>query len=86
MKKRTFSAVILLIILVGSVFLGYQAFGIVMLIASLIGYHELFQIKYEEKKQNIAMVQLLGYFSLILLVLNDIFFSLDNNILVILQI
>ena len=86
MKKRTFSAVILLIILVGSVFFGYQAFGIVMLIASLIGYHELFQIKYEEKRQNIAMVQLLGYFSLILLVLNDIFFSLDNNILVVLPI
>ena len=51
MKKRTFSAVILLIILVGSVFFGYQAFGIVMLIASLIGYHELFQIKYEDKRQ-----------------------------------
>lgn len=86
MKKRTFSAVILLIILVGSIFLGYQAFGLVMLVASLIGYHELFQIKYEKKKQNIAMIQLMGYFSLILLVLNDIFFSLDNNILVVLPI
>ena len=86
MKKRTFSAVILLIILVGSVFFGYQAFGIVMLIASLIGYHELFQIKYEERRQNIAMIQLLGYFSLVLLVLNDIFFSLDSNLLVVLPI
>lgn len=86
MKKRTFSAVILLIILVGSIFLGYKAFGLVMLVAAILGYHELFQIKYGDRKQNIAMVQLLGYFSLILLVLNDIFFSLDNNILVILPI
>ena len=86
MKKRTFSAVILLIILVGSIFLGYKAFGLVMLVAAILGYHELFQIKYGDRKQNIAMVQLLGYFSLILLVLNDIFFSIDNNILVILPI
>ena len=86
MKKRTFSAVILLGILIGSVFLGYKVFGLVMLIASMLGYHELFQIKYEERRQNIAMIQLLGYFSLVLLVLNDIFFSLDSNLLVVLPI
>lgn len=86
MRKRTFSAIILLIILVGSVFIGYKAFSIVMLLAAILGYHELFQIKYKEKKQNIAMIQLLGYFSLILLVLNNIFFSIDINILGILPI
>ena len=86
MKKRTFSAVILLGILIGSVFLGYKVFGLVMLIASMLGYHELFQIKYGERRQNIAMIQLLGYFSLVLLVLNNIFFSLDSNLLVVLPI
>ena len=86
MKKRTFSAVILLGILISSVFLGYKVFGLVMLIASMLGYHELFQIKYGERRQNIAMIQLLGYFSLVLLVLNNIFFSLDSNLLVVLPI
>ena len=86
MKKRTFSAVILLGILIGSIFLGYKVFGLVILIASMLGYHELFQIKYGERRQNIAMIQLLGYFSLVLLVLNNIFFSLDSNLLVVLPI
>ena len=86
MKKRTLSAVVLLIILVGAVFFGYKVFSLVMLLASIFGYYELFQIKYEKRKQNIAMIQLLGYFSLIFLVLNDIFFTIDNNILVILPI
>lgn len=86
MKKRTISAIILLILLIGSALLGYKIFSLIMLLASILGYRELFQIKYEEKKQNIAMIQLLGYFSLTLLVLNNIFFTIDNNILVILPI
>lgn len=84
MKKRTFSAVILMMILVGSIFLGYKVFGLVMLICAMLGYRELFHIKYEDSKKKIDVVRLLGYFSLVLLVLNDIFFSLDSQILVIL--
>lgn len=83
MKKRTFSAIILMFILIGSIFLGYKVFSIVMLICAMLGYRELFHIKYDVKKK-IDVVRLIGYFSLILLVLNSIFFSLDNQILVIL--
>ncbi len=86
MKMRTLSAAVLLIILVGSIFMGYKTFGIVMLVAAMLGYRELFQIKYGDRKKSIAMVQLLGYFSLVLLVLNDIFFSMENNFLVILPV
>ena len=83
MKKRTFGAVILLVILVGSIFLGYKVFSLVMLGCAMLGYRELFMIKYEEKKGKIDVVRLIGYFSLILLVLNDIFFSLENQLLTI---
>lgn len=84
MKKRTFSAIILMMILIGSIFLGYKTFGIVMLLCSILGYRELFLIKYEKSKNKLDIVRLMGYFSLILLVLNNIFFELDNQILIIL--
>lgn len=81
MKQRTFSAVVLMFILIGSIFLGYKTFGIVMLICAILGCRELFHIKFEESKKSIEVVQLLGYFSLILLVFNDIFFHIENDFL-----
>ena len=48
MKKRTISAIILLIILIGSILISYKAFGIVMLISSILGFRELVNIKYGE--------------------------------------
>ncbi|MCI6265508.1 MAG: phosphatidate cytidylyltransferase [Erysipelotrichaceae bacterium] len=83
MKKRTFSAVILMAILVGSILIGYQTFGLVMLICSIMGYHELMNIKYEEKGKSIDVIRLIGVISLILLVLNDTFFQLDDDLLLI---
>ncbi len=81
MKKRTISAIILLGILLFSIFLGYQVFGVVMLVATILGYRELVNIRYHDEKKNIELVKLLGVCSLFFIVLNDIFFQIDNQLL-----
>ena len=84
MKKRSISAAILVTILVASILIGYKAFGIVMLIFSCLGFRELIGIKYGDKSKNIEIVKLIGYISLFLIVLNDIYLKLDNKFLMIL--
>jgi len=81
MKKRSFSAVILLVVLIGSILIGYKAFGIVMAIAAMIGFRELVNIKYGEKSKKIEIIKLLGYMGLFWIVLDDIFFSVDDKFL-----
>lgn len=78
MKKRTFSAIILLIILVGSLFLGYEVFGGVMLVCSLLGYKELLDIRYGKRVKSLEFVRLIGYFSLILIVLDEVLFHVND--------
>ena len=81
MKKRSISAIILVTLLVSSILIGYKAFGIVMLIFAIVGFRELVCIKYGEKNKDIEIVKLIGYISLFLIVLNNIFFKLDNKFL-----
>ena len=81
MKKRSFSALILVVVLVGSILVSYKAFGIVMAISSIIGFRELINIKYGEKSKEIEIIKLLGYMGLFLIVLNDIFFNIDDKFL-----
>jgi len=83
MKKRVFSAVVLMAVLIGSVLIGYQAFAVVMLVGALLGYRELLNIKYGEKEKHIEVVRLIGYLSLFLIVLNDIFFQISDQLLLI---
>ena len=45
MKARSLGSVILLVVLIGSIFLGYRVFGMVMLLCAILGYRELFYIK-----------------------------------------
>ena len=45
MKMRTIGASILLVVLIGSLLIGYKAFAIVMLVCSILGYRELINIK-----------------------------------------
>lgn len=82
MKKRILGAAILLVILVGSILLGYQAFGMVMLLCAVLGYRELIDVKYGNKKSDIDIVRLIGAVSLVFLVLNDIFFYIKDELLV----
>lgn len=83
MKVRTFSAVILMGVLVFSLVLGYKAFAIIMLMCSILGYRELVQIKYGEKSKQIEIIRFLGMFSLFLIVLNDAFFMIKDEVLII---
>ena len=81
MKKRSMSAVILVTILVGSIFISYKVFGLVMLVAAILGFRELVSVKYGEKSNDIEIIKLLGYMSLFLIVLNDIYFKIDDKFL-----
>ena len=86
MKTRSFSSIILMIILIGSIMLGSHFFGIVMLVCSMLGYRELFHIKYRDNSKYISIVSLVGYLNLILICLNDVFFSVDNNIVMLIPV
>lgn len=81
MKKRTLSAALLLAILIGSICLGYKEFGLVILVCALVGYRELINVRYDEKRNATAVVRLIGYMSLVLIVLNNIFWEIENNFL-----
>lgn len=81
MKKRTLGAVILMAILVGSILIGYEAFGLVMLICSILGYREMMNIKYENREKRIDVIKFIGVISLILLVLNETFFHIHDDLL-----
>lgn len=81
MKMRTIGAAILMIVLVGSLMIGSEAFGLVMLVCAVVGYGELINIKYDSKDKNLDMIRLIGGISLILLVLNETFFNVDSDLL-----
>lgn len=81
MKMRIVGAIILLAILIGSIMIGYEAFGLVMAVGAILGYVELINIKYDKNDRNMNMMVLIGTVCLMLLVLNDTFFKLDNNLL-----
>ena len=52
MKERTISAIILLLIMIGSIVISSKLFGILMLIFSIMGYREFFDIRYDKKISN----------------------------------
>ena len=81
MKKRLIGASILMVVLISSIIIGYEAFSLVMLIASVIGYNELFNIKYDKKEKNLDLIRLIGGLGLVLIVLNNIFFKVNSEVL-----
>ena len=44
MKQRTISAIVLLIVMIGSILISSKLFGILMLVFSVIGFKEFFDI------------------------------------------
>lgn len=81
MKLRTIGATILLVILIGSIMIGYEAFGLVMLACSILGYNELIDIKYKDNERHVDMIRFVGAVCLILLVLNETFFNISSELL-----
>ena len=86
MKKRTISAIILLIILIGALLISTKVFSLVMLAAALLGFREIINIKYGESEENIEFIKLIGYVSIILIILNKVFFNINETALIVLPI
>jgi len=84
MKQRTISAIILLAILISCLVINSYLFGLVILLISILGFNEFFDIKYKDKKKELMIVRAFGIFSLILVCLNNTFYKIDMNITILL--
>ena len=86
MKQRTISAIVMLILLVASLILNNVLFEIAMLIIALLGFNEFFNIKYNgvKIKERLFSVKFLGMLSLIFVMLNNVFYRFDTNVIVLL--
>ena len=84
MKKRIIGAGIVLMVLIVSLILGDKVFGIVMTVAAVLGFKELVDIKYKNKK--IDFVKIVSSLCLILLLFNNILYKVNNDILIVLPI
>ncbi len=83
MKQRTISAIVLLIILIGSLLISTKLFGLIMMVAAVLGFNEFFDIKYENNKRY-RLIKVIGIISLILIAMNNTFYKLDMNITILL--
>ena len=84
MKQRTISAIILLIVMIGSMLIDSKLFGVLMLIFSVIGFKEFFDIRYNEKNKKLNLIKLLGIISVLLIAMNNTFYKLDMKVIVLL--
>ena len=82
MKQRTISAMILLVILIGCLVISSKLFGIVMLVISIFGFNEFFDIKYKDRLKELRYIKLLGILGLILVTLNNTFYRVDINVVI----
>ena len=82
MKQRTISAIVLLIILIGSLVISSKLFGIVMLLLAILGFNEFFNIKYKKNNKRLNTIRVLGIISLILITLNETFYKIDLKALI----
>ena len=86
MKSRVIGAFILLVLLIGSLLISKEAFALVMLVGAILGYRELMNIKFGKRENNFEIVRFIGYVSLIILVLNNVFYTISDKILFIIPI
>ena len=84
MKKRIIGAIIVVAVLVTSIILGELPFAVVVTLSALFGLKELIDIKYV--KENINLVKLLSGVFLILFLLNNILYKINDKVLIILPI
>lgn len=84
MKKRTISAIILLFVMIGSILISSKLFGILMLLFSILGFREFFDIKYSKNNDKLGLIKVIGILCLILISMNNTFYKLDVNIIVLL--
>ncbi len=79
MKKRTFSAMVLLLILVVSLVISSKLFSIIMLACAILGFNELFAVKYKKRVKELDIIKIFAILSIALITLNNIFYVLDTK-------
>lgn len=84
MRKRIIGAIIVLGVLITSLLLGDKIFGIVMTGVALLGYKELVDIKYGDKKIN--FIKIVSVLCLILFLFNNMLYNINDKVLFILPI
>ena len=84
MKQRTISAFILLAIMIGSILINTKIFGLIMLACSVIGFNEFFDIKYKIKNKKLILIKVIGMLCLIMIAMNNTFYKIDLNVMVLL--
>jgi len=83
MRQRTISGIILLIVLIGSLVISSQLFALLMAMAAVIGFNEFFIVKFgKEKKLN--TIKILGMILVLFISLNNIFYKVEMNTLILL--
>ena len=82
MKERTISAIILLAIMIGSIVIDSKIFGILMLIFSVMGFLEFFNIRYNDKNRKLDLIKIIGIICVILIGMNNTFYNIDMNVVV----
>ena len=66
MKQRTISAIVLLVILIGCLLISTRLFGLLMMVVAILGFNELFDIRYSANLRKYRLIKILGIISLIL--------------------
>ena len=84
MKQRTISAFVLIVIMIGSILINIKVFGLLMLACSVIGFNEFFNIKYKEKNKKLTLIKVIGMLCLIMIAMNNTFYKLELNVMVLL--
>ncbi len=84
MKKRTLSAIVLMLLLIGSFIINSKLFSILMLLVSIMGFNEFFTIKYKDNNKCIRLVKYMGMFLVGLIVVGSSLLKIDMNILIML--
>ena len=80
MKKRVLGAIIVLVLLIVPLLISDKIFGVVMTVVSIMGLKELIDIKYKDK--NIGIIKFLSGMFLVLFLLNNLFFKLNDKIFI----
>jgi len=82
MKQRTISAIILLTLMIGCFILHSKLFGLLMGILAIIGFNEIFNIKFKSKSKRVIIIKLLGIIMMSLLLFNNVFYNLNIESLI----
>lgn len=82
MKQRTISAIVLLILMIGSMLINSKIFGILMLVFAILGFREFFDIKYNVKDKKLNLIRLIGIICVVLIAMNNTFYKIDMNVVV----